>query len=235
MPDDHVAAFSRVRDRIAAACARCGRSTDDVTIVGVTKGHPPEILCKVRALKLLELGENRVQEALEKYGHGELVTIANARRLHLIGHLQTNKVKKAVELFDCLDTVDSAELAAQVSRVSNEAGRRPRVLLQVNTSREPQKSGVPPEKAAELAGRLADLENIDFMGLMTIGPLEGNEVAVRRSFDLLRDLRDQLEQEFRSPCLPVLSMGMSDDFEWAIEAGATEIRLGTILWGARTT
>ncbi|MBK8128453.1 MAG: YggS family pyridoxal phosphate-dependent enzyme [bacterium] len=234
MSSDHVAAYARVRERIASACSRSGRSVEEITVVGVTKGHPQGVLSKARALNLGDLGENKVQEAIVKYGNGVLVSIANARRLHLIGHLQSNKVKKAVELFDCLDTVDSEDLAETVARAAGQAGRRVRVLLQVNTSHEAQKSGIDPLRASWLAERVLRLENIDFFGLMTIGPLTDGEREIRQSFADLRDLRDRLERDFGGARLPVLSMGMSGDFEWAIEEGATEIRLGTILWGART-
>ncbi|MBL0060958.1 MAG: YggS family pyridoxal phosphate-dependent enzyme [bacterium] len=220
-------------DRIATACARSGRNPNEVTIVGVTKGHSKEILSKARALKLTDLGENKVQEAIEKYSDMRVGAIDYSVRLHMIGHLQSNKAKRAVELFDSIDTIDQPDTAQIVDKLANEAGKRLRVLMQVNTSGEPQKSGIEPDRAVELGSCLLNLKNLDFQGFMTIGPLEGDERAVRKSFEDLRKVRDRVSQELKIQTLPVLSMGMSDDFEWAIEEGATEIRLGTILWGPR--
>ncbi len=226
-------ADQRVLDRIESACSRSGRSPEEITIVGVTKGHPREVLSKARALGLREIGENRVQETLDKYGFREPGSADSEFRLHLLGHLQRNKVKRAVELFDSIDTVDDVLTAEAVDRQAGLAGKRVRVLIQVNTSREIQKSGVAPERAGELVSAIMGCENIDLQGFMTIGPLEGDDTAVRRSFRDLRMNRDRVCQELKIHELPVLSMGMSGDFEMAIEEGATEIRLGTILWGPR--
>lgn len=233
MPPANLDSYLRVLDRIAAACARSGRNPNDVTIVGVTKAHPREILSKARALKLTDLGENKVQEAIEKYSDVGVGAIDYSVRLHMIGHLQTNKAKRAVELFDCIDTIDRIETAEIVDRFARESGKRLRVLMQVNTSGEPQKSGIEPLRAVELGSCLLNLKNIDFQGFMTVGQLEGNELSIRKSFADLRRTRDRVCQELKIQSLPVLSMGMSDDFEWAVEEGATEIRLGTILWGPR--
>ncbi len=225
--------YQRVLDRIATACNRSGRNPSEVTIVGVTKGHSKEILSKARALNLTDLGENKVQEAIEKYSDIRVGAIDYPVRLHMIGHLQSNKAKRAVELFDSVDTIDQLETATIVDKFAGESGKRLRVLMQVNTSGEPHKSGISPESATELGSCLLNLKNIDFQGFMSIGPLDGDERAVRKSFEDLRKVSDRVSQEIRIQALPVLSMGMSDDFEWAIAEGATEIRLGTILWGPR--
>lgn len=226
-------ALNSVLDRIKRACDRAGRQPSEITIVGVTKGHPPEIRRKARALGLRHLGENRVQEAIDKYGNEDFKSDSNRPQLHLIGHLQSNKAKKAIGLFDSIDTVDNLELALTLNRLAADSQKRPRVLIQVNTSGEQQKSGIAPEHAIQLVETVKSLNNIDFRGFMTIGPLEGDEAAIRKSFRQLREIRDKASKTFDMPELTVLSMGMSDDFEWAIEEGTTEIRLGTILWGPR--
>ncbi|MBK6766297.1 MAG: YggS family pyridoxal phosphate-dependent enzyme [bacterium] len=226
-------ALISVLERIKRACGRSGRDPGEVTIIGVTKGHPKEIRRKARALGLRHLGENRVQEAFDKYGDGEFLREENRPSLHLIGHLQSNKAKAAVRLFDSVDSLDRQELATALDRMAGDAGKRLRVLIQVNTSGEAQKSGIRPEQAIGVAKFVKELKNLDLRGFMTIGPLVGDERAIRASFAELRRIRECASAELSMPELAVLSMGMSDDFEWAIEEGATEIRLGTILWGPR--
>lgn len=201
--------------------------------MGVTKSHPPELLRKARALGLTDLGENKVQEAIEKYGFLKEKLAGYKVRLHMIGHLQSNKVKRAAEIFNCIDTIDHFRTAEAVDKAVAELGKRMRVLIQVNTSEEPQKSGIEPVRAVELADQVRSLKSLDLQGFMTMGPMRGDERAVRESFARLRIVRDQVCQELNLQNLPVLSMGMSGDFEWAIEEGATEVRLGTILWGPR--
>ncbi len=222
-------------DRIKEASLRVGRDPGEVIIVGVTKGHPAEIVSKARALGLEHLGENRVQEAIEKYGTTEFLCSPTRPTLHLIGHLQTNKVRKAVQLFDSIDTVDSITTAAHLNQSATEMSKRLRILIQVNTSGEAQKSGCTPDQAIPLALSIKQLSNLTLRGFMTIGPLEGNEQATRATFRRLRQIRDLalLEPELKEAT--ELSMGMSGDFEWAIEEGATEIRLGTVLWGPRVS
>jgi pyridoxal phosphate enzyme (YggS family) len=190
-------------------------------------------LSKARALGLTDLGENKVQEAIEKHGFLKAELEEYAVRLHMIGHLQSNKVKRAAEIFNCIDTIDYFRTAEAVDKAVSELGKRMRLLIQVNTSYEPQKSGIEPARAVELADQVRSLKRVDLQGFMTMGPLRGDERAVRESFRRLRQLRDQVCQELNLQTLPVLSMGMSGDFEWAIEEGATEVRLGTVLWGPR--
>lgn len=226
-------AFDRVVDRISAACGRSGRRPEEITIVGVTKFHPPELLSKARALGLTDLGENKVQEAIEKYEFLKSNLPDYRVRLHMLGHLQSNKVKRASEIFNCIDTIDHFRTAEALDKAVSELDKSIRVLIQVNTSEEPQKSGVTPARAVELADQVRSLKRVHLQGFMTMGPLRGDERAVRESFAKLRLVREQVCQELNLQTLPVLSMGMSDDFEWAIEEGATEVRLGTILWGPR--
>jgi pyridoxal phosphate enzyme (YggS family) len=204
-----------VRERIA----RTGRDPDGVTIVAVTKGFGPEICREALAAGLENLGENRVQEALPK-----IDAVAGAQ-WHLIGHLQTNKVKQAAGRFALIQTVDSAHLAeALARRAPNQA-----VLIEVNVAREPQKSGAPPEGALDLIEAAAGL--VDVRGLMAIGPSGGDPMP---AFSELRRLRDDAEQRIGKP-LRILSMGMSGDFEAALAAGSSMLRLGQALFGPRAT
>ncbi|MCB9366083.1 MAG: YggS family pyridoxal phosphate-dependent enzyme [Calditrichaeota bacterium] len=225
--------LSTILDRINEACVRAGRAADEVTIVGVTKGHAVEIVRKARALGLRHLGESRIQEATDKYGFSEFLNDPERPTLHLIGHLQSNKARKAVHLFDSIDSLDSVHLGETLDRLAAEQDKTLRVLIQVNTSGEAQKSGCETEQALELVEAVKSMSHLELRGLMTIGPLEGDEKATRRSFELLREIRERVAREANFPQLAELSMGMSGDFEWAIEEGATEIRLGTVLWGPR--
>jgi pyridoxal phosphate enzyme (YggS family) len=181
------------------------------------------------ALGLADLGENRVQEA-----EGKLAAVGRtAARWHMIGHLQRNKAGKAVELFHRIHSLDSVELAAAVSRRAAAAGIRLPVLLEVNVSGEPSKQGVAPDAAASVAESIAELPALALDGLMTIAPLSGSPEEARPHFAALRRLRDRLERDLRLP-LPHLSMGMTADFEVAVEEGSTMVRIGTALFGERT-
>jgi PLP dependent protein len=210
-----------VLERLAHVCARIaatGRNPDEVAIVAVTKGFGVEACREALAAGLHILGENRVQEALPKM---DSVTGA---QWHLIGHLQTNKVKQASR-FALIQTVDSAHLAEAIARHAPSQA----VLIEVNVAREPQKSGASPEKALELIAMTSHL--LDLQGLMGMGPVEGDPAPAFRE---LRRLRDEAEQRIGKP-LPILSMGMSGDFEAALAAGSTMLRLGQALFGPRAT
>ncbi|MCC6476771.1 YggS family pyridoxal phosphate-dependent enzyme [bacterium] len=225
--------LAEVTEKIVTICRTCGRDAGQVRIVAVTKTHPPEFARKACAAGVLDLGENRVQEASEKYGDGWLGREFPHGKLHLIGHLQSNKAKRAAELFDSIDSVDSVELAEKLDLACSRLGKRPRVLLQVNTSGEIQKSGCQPGEALKIAEKLLTLKSLDISGLMAIGPLDGDELAIRRSFAELRKLSDLIASRLAPSSWGVLSMGMSDDYEWALLEGATEIRLGSALFGPR--
>lgn len=218
-----------VRGRIAAAARRAGREAGAVALVGVVKTLPAQVIAEAVSLGLSDLGENRVQEA-EEHQH----TIARgAARWHMIGHLQRNKVHRALALFDCLHGVDDAALAERIARAAAEAGRRVPVLIEVNVSGEASKFGAAPELLPALLERTAALEWLDLVGLMTVGaPVERAEDA-RPGFARLRGLRDDAERRLGRP-LPELSMGMSGDYEVAVEEGATMVRVGSALFGART-
>jgi len=202
-----------VRERIA----RTGRNPDDVVIVAVTKGFGPETCQAALDAGLRILGENRVHEAKLK-----MDAVPNAE-WHLIGHLQTNKVRQAAGRFALIHSVDSVRLAAELARHDPQQA----VLLEVNVAREAQKHGVDPEKVLDEADAVSKL--LQLKGLMAMGPSEGDP---RPAFEELRQLRDQAEQRLGKR-LPVLSMGMSGDFEAAVEAGSTMVRLGQALFGPR--
>ena len=206
--------------RISAACARSGRSRTDVRLVAVTKTFPASDVDRAVAAGMTDLGENKVQEARDKRP-----SVAGSARWHLIGHLQSNKARDAVRLFDVIQTLDSIDLAERVARVAESEGKRQEVLVQVNVGGEEQKSGAEPADVPALVKRIAALPALHLSGLMAIPPFLEAE-AMRPYFRTLRGLRDDLG-------LPELSMGMTDDFEVAIEEGATIIRVGRAIFGAR--
>jgi pyridoxal phosphate enzyme (YggS family) len=209
--------LAAIRARIQAAAERVGRDPAGIRLVGASKTVEAERLTGFVEQGLVDLGENRVQEAEAKI---QRVTGAT---WHLIGHLQSNKARKAVALFDWIHSVDSPSLADSLERIAQELGRRPRVLVEVNTSGEASKHGVAPLDARELVAYLGGLPHLSVEGLMTIGPLEGDP---RPAFRMLRAIGEETG-------VAELSMGMSGDFEIAIEEGATMVRVGSALFGAR--
>jgi hypothetical protein len=217
-----------VKERIRTAAARSGRSAESVRLLAVTKGFPAETVRAAMELGLREFAENRVQEAEKK-----IAAVEPRPRWHLVGHLQSNKVRRAVQLFDTIHSIDSVPLAREVSRRAVEAGKRLPCLVEVNTSGEESKFGVPPEGALALLRETSACEGIALQGLMTIGPLSGGFDAARSAFRLLASIRDQGREHGILTEDAELSMGMSDDFEIAIEEGATTVRIGTGLFGGR--
>ncbi len=200
-----------------------------MTLIGVIKTLPSDVVAAAVALGLRDLGENRVQEA---DAHQETVG-RSAVRWHMIGHLQRNKIARALEMFDVLHGVDDAELAAAIARRAAAAGRRVQVLIEVNVSGEASKFGIEPDRVTALAGEVAAHGALQLAGLMTVGAPFATPAAARPGFARLRELRDRAAQHLGQP-LPELSMGMSNDYEVAIEEGATMVRVGTALFGART-
>jgi pyridoxal phosphate enzyme (YggS family) len=218
----------RVRERIARACARAGRDVAGVTLVAVSKFHPPEAIAALRALGQDIFGESYVQEALPK-----MEALADADiRWHFIGRLQKNKAKFAVGRFSLIHTVDSVDLARTLQRRALAAAVLQPVLMQVNVDDEPQKAGVAVPLALELAEAVAGMDNLDLQGLMVLPRVFDAPEAARPAFAALRRLRDDLAARLGRP-LPVLSMGMSGDLESAVEEGATHVRIGTDLFGPR--
>ena len=213
--------LTRVRERMAAACRRAGRSPDEVTLVGVSKGVPAQRVAEAYAAGLQDMGENRVQEAADKI---EALAAQGVRpRWHLVGHLQTNKAKTVTGLFAILHSVDSFRLAQALSRRAREPLP---ILLEVNVAQEASKFGFTPQEVASALRSIVDLPNLDVRGLMTIAPQTDQPESVRPVFQRLRELRDELG-------LRELSMGMTNDFEVAIEEGATMVRVGRAIFGER--
>ncbi len=227
MKDEISHNLMELRGRIAEACGRYSRDADDISIVAVTKTHPAAIIRTAVAAGIHDIGESRVQEAEEKIT--ELGPIA---RYHMVGHLQTNKARKAVQLFDVIQSVDSLKLAEEINRQAGSIERRIECLIEVNCSGESQKYGVAPAECLDLVRKVHALESIRLTGLMTIGPLVDDEETIRRSFRLCRELFQQGE-DIVGDDFHTLSMGMSDDFPLAIAEGATMIRIGTVLFGPR--
>lgn len=220
--------LDEVRGRIEAATARSGRPAGAVTLIGVTKTVAAETMQAAVAAGLADLGENRVQEAQAK-----IPVVGRARvRWHFIGHLQRNKAGRAVELFDRVHSVDDAEVAEALSRHAAAAGRTLPVLVEVNVSGEASKFGVAPGALAALLERVAALPGLALDGLMTVGPLVETAEASRPGFARLRGLRDEAERRLGRR-LPELSMGMSGDFEVAVEEGSTMVRVGGAIFGPR--
>jgi pyridoxal phosphate enzyme (YggS family) len=222
------AARAAVIDRIAAACGRAGRDPATVTLVAVSKTVEAESLHDAIAAGLDLLGENRVQEAAAK------VPRVPGARWHLVGPLQANKARRAIELFDVIESVDSVALAERIDRLAREVrpGARYPVLLQVNVDADPAKAGFDPAALPAGVARIAALGGLDLRGLMTIGRLVTDPEAARPTFRRLRELSGQL-RDAGLPVGPELSMGMSDDFEVAVEEGATIVRVGRALFGER--
>ncbi len=217
----------QLRGQIADACEEHDRDTDDIHIVAVTKTHPTAIIKQAVAAGIHDIGESRVQEAEPKIKEAGPIA-----RYHMIGHLQSNKVRKALEIFDVIQSVDSLKLAEEINRQADRLERSIECLVEVNCSGESAKFGVPPDECDELLTKVATFSNIDLVGLMTVGPLAEDEKAIRSAFALCHDLfkhgRDRLGDQFDT-----LSMGMSADFPLAIREGATMIRVGSSLFGPR--
>jgi PLP dependent protein len=230
------ARLKSVLERMAAACQRANRKPTDVQLIWVSKTHPVETLVEACAAGAQIFGENRVQEVLEKF---PLPPQSDGKpwpaELHLIGSLQRNKVRKVLPLCTAIHSIDSVELWQACDRIAGELELRRDVFLQVNTSREDNKSGFAPESLFATLASLPPAPNLRLIGLMTMAPMDGDLEAARKCFRELRDLlakaRDQ--EGDRHPYLKHLSMGMSGDFEVAIEEGATFIRVGSALFGGR--
>lgn len=213
--------------RIDAACAQSGRHRNTVKLMAVTKRFPLEVAASAVASGLTLLGENRIQEAVEK-----IKTADFKARWELIGHLQSNKAQLAANHFDAIQSVDSVKLARRLDRFAREGEKRLPILLQVNTGADPGKFGFQTEATESALHQILELESLTVEGLMTIGPLPSTPESAKAAFYKLRDLRDQLTEKIGHP-LPELSMGMSGDLESAIEAGSTCIRVGSALFGQR--
>jgi hypothetical protein len=241
--------LERIETAIGQACRRAARSRGDVELMAVSKTYPAATITAAAALGLRLMGENRVQEFAAKAPElaslrvdGDLVApdddptaCGDPVRVHLIGHLQSNKSARAVELFDGVDSLDSLRLAERLDEAAGKLGKYLPVLLEIKLSPEETKSGLDPDssEAAQLLERLPDLPNLRLRGLMTIAPWGVADEVTRGCFRTLRELRDRWAAAHPRLSFEVLSMGMSGDFPIAIEEGATRIRIGTALFGAR--
>jgi hypothetical protein len=227
--------LARVEEAIAAACRAANRPRTEVGLVAVSKNHPTAAIVEAVGLGLSLFGENRVQEFAAKSLELAATGIRGQMRAHLIGHLQSNKAAKAAEIFDAVDSVDSLKLAERLDEAAGRIGKRLPVLLEIKLSHEETKAGLAPDSAElnDLLEKLPSLANLEAQGLMTIAPLDVPEDETRACFRSLRLLRDRLAATHPMLNLPVLSMGMSEDFPLAIQEGATRIRVGTALFGAR--
>lgn len=216
-----------VYGRIAEVCQRYGRKIDEIQIVAVSKGFPSLAIKTAVAAGFNQIGENRIQDAEPK-----IVELGHVATWHMIGHLQSNKAKKAVQLFDVIQSIDSLSLAEEVNRFAAAENRTVECFVQVNSSGEKQKSGVPPDQCQDLIQDILKLPNIKLTGLMTIGPLSEDEKTIRAAFQMCHGLFEMgaklVGLQFKH-----LSMGMSDDFPLAIAEGSTMIRLGTAIFGPR--
>jgi len=220
--------LKQVQERIARAATRAGRSASDITLVAVSKTFPAEAIRAAYELGLRHFGENRVQEwELKRPVLADL-----AATWHLVGHLQSNKARRSTSLFQRVDSVDSIPLAQRLDATAADERKRLQILIEVHLGGEETKSGVAEPDLLQLAESIAQLQNLELLGLMTIPPYFKMPEEVRPFFRKLRDLRDSVAGKLGLP-LPVLSMGMSHDFEIAIEERATEIRIGTALFGER--
>ncbi len=228
MNDETIAErIEKIRERIAAACARAKRDPADVHLIAVSKTHPPKSVAEAARAGLMVFGENKVQEARAK-----IPDCPGNLSWHLVGHLQRNKVGFAVEMFDLIHSADSLRLLQAIDRAGDELGKQVKVLLEINVSGEGTKFGLKSDEVPEVLRAANELPRVEIRGLMTMPPPFDELGKVRPFFRQLRELRDRWQDETGVP-LPELSMGMSHDFEIAIEEGTHWIRVGTAIFGER--
>ena len=220
--------LERVREQVAEAAAKVGRAVDEIQLIAISKTHDAEKVRAAYGAGQTLFGESRVQEARAK-----IPELPSNLRWHFVGHLQKNKIRHALPLFELFHSVDSLALAQEISRIADEEGMHPRVLLEVNVAGEGSKFGFARTALRGEMERLLALRRLTIEGLMTIPPLAPEAEASRTFFVQLRELRDGLESEFQMK-LPRLSMGMTNDFAIAVEEGATLVRVGTAIFGERS-
>lgn len=226
--------ITTVRNKIRQAARKSNRNPDDITLVCVAKNRSLEKIKEALACGITDIGENRVQEAKEK--HTTLYSIPNTQysiKWHLVGHLQTNKVKDAAAMFDLIHSVDSLKLAKEIDKQAAKINKTQDILIEVNTSGEPSKYGLRPEELIQVVNGIIILHNIRLRGLMTMAPIVSDKEEVRPYFRRLRELKDKLNQFLvtsNKSQVTSLSMGMSGDYEVAVEEGATMVRIGTAIF-----
>jgi PLP dependent protein len=227
--------LAQIEETIESACRRTGRVRSEVTVIAVTKMHPAAAIEAAAELGITHIGENKVQEFEAKQPEWAALRTSHPLRAHLIGHLQSNKAAKAATLFDAIDSVDSLRLAERLDSAAATNGRTLPVLLEIKLSEEDSKSGIAPEspELEQLLERLPEFAHLQVRGLMTVPPYLRDAEAVRPYFRRLRELRNEYARRHPKLRFDALSMGMTHDYPVAIEEGATEIRLGTALFGVR--
>jgi hypothetical protein len=221
--------LERVREHIAQAAAKVGRGANEIELVAITKMHPAERVREAIEAGQTLFGESRVQEARAK-----IPDLPSAIRWHFVGHLQKNKIRHALPLFEMIHSIDALALAKDVNRIAEEEGAHPRVLLEVNVAGEGSKFGLAPDKLREQMEELLGLRHLSIEGLMCIPPIAKDAESSRQYFAHLRELRDSVEEQFNVK-LPQLSMGMTADYAVAVQEGATLVRVGTAIFGERKT
>ena len=229
------ARFEDVKARVAAATRNSGRRAEDVTLIAISKTHPASLIRELIDLGATDLGENRVQEAETKIPEVGQITTGKTARWHLVGHLQANKARRALSLFDVIHSLDSVELARRLARLCAEVGRESLpLLIQVDLGHEETKSGVDEKELPRLVETVQQLERLELIGLMTLPPFFEDPKQARPYFRRLRELRDELARKGAfGERSGELSMGMTNDFAVAIEEGATMVRIGTAIFGER--
>ena len=222
--------IKKVNEKIENACARCGRKPEEITLIGVTKTHGPELINEGIRAGLTNIGENRVQEITAKYDE-----IEKGAKLHLIGHLQSNKVKYIIDKVDMIHSVDSVKLAKEISDKAIAAGKTMDILIQLNISGEESKSGIPPQELDGLLEQISSMKGVFVRGLMTIPPIESG--SMEKSREIFRECYkifiDKKAKIYDNIKMDLLSMGMSNDFEVAIEEGSNIVRVGRAIFGER--
>lgn len=225
----HPDAFKKLNERIHLACEKSGRNVDEVQIVAVTKSFCIKAINSALDLGIHCIGENKVQEVETKIPQ---LTKRQKKEIHFIGHLQSNKIRKVLNLVDVIETVDSLKLANRINNISREINKKTTAYLQVNTGNDTAKFGFSTDEILNSANEISKMENINLLGIMTIPPILKDKKELKVIFNETRKIKDKIQNQIQPNCKN-LSMGMSSDFELAIECGATHIRLGTILFGNR--
>jgi pyridoxal phosphate enzyme (YggS family) len=222
----------RLRRRIEQACLRAGRDPQDITVVAVGKNRSVPQIREALLAGITDIGENRVQEAVVKYNQIQASKPESRITWHMVGHLQTNKVREAVKIFDLIHSLDSLRLAEEINRQAARINKVQQVLVEIKTSTEVTKFGIAPQEAIAFFGQASSFPSIKLKGLMTIAPTVKNPTEARSYFGLLKELRARLSRELKGTTTPelILSMGMTDDFEAAIEEGADIIRIGRAIF-----
>ncbi len=218
-----------IQGRIYKAAIKAGRNPNSITLIAITKTHSMEIWERALSVNLTSLGESRIQEAQEK---SEIFSKRDKIELHLIGHLQSNKVRKAIDLFDIIQTVDSIKLAERINRISREKNKKQNIYIQLKTLKDPKKSGFSAIKVKSAAKKISKMENINLRGIMTIPPDRLTSPELKLIYRTTRKIGDDIRSNINKHCENI-SMGMSRDYEIAISEGATHIRIGTGLFGIR--